>query len=189
MGRIKNCKKGDFVIDLGPDSAAPGAKIVVEAKEEKNYSLADARKEIDTARDNREAQTGLFIFSSRTAPTGLEPFTRLGNDVFVVWDQENPATDTYLQVGFDLAKALCLRAKVQDLAQSEDIGAIDEMILDIEKKANSLEEVAKWAETIKSNAGKIIKSAERVREEIVGQVENLQRHLTNLKDSLSKNNR
>ncbi len=65
-GQIKNCKVGDFVLELGPDCAAAGAKVVVEAKEESGYTLADARKEIEKGRENREAQIGLFIFSRKT---------------------------------------------------------------------------------------------------------------------------
>lgn len=185
VGRIKSCKKGDFVIELGQESAAPGAKVVVEAKEEKKYTLGDARKEIEVARGNRDAQAGLFVFSSVTAPSGLDIFSRLGNDVFVVWDRENPLTDIYLQVGFDLAKALCLRAAMKDSAQSEDIGAIDAVILDIEKSAKSLEEVATWAETIQSNAGKIIDRSKKARQDIVRQVQNLQVRLNDLKSSMS----
>src|SRR3954463_3714058 len=39
-GLIKNCRIGDCLIELGPDSAAPGALIAVEAKEKESYSLA-----------------------------------------------------------------------------------------------------------------------------------------------------
>ena len=88
-GLIKNCKVGDCVVELGPDSAAPGAKIVVEAKEEAGYSLARAREEIETARKNRDADWGLFVFSKKTAPSGLEPFQRYGNDFVVIWDAED----------------------------------------------------------------------------------------------------
>ena len=75
-GQIKNCKVGDFVLELGPDCAAAGAKVVVEAKEEAGYTLADARKEIEKGRENREAQIGLFIFSRKTSPAGIEAFCR-----------------------------------------------------------------------------------------------------------------
>src|SRR3954449_1232144 len=52
-GLIKNCRIGDCLIELGPDSAAPGARITIEAKEMDGYSLAKARDEIETARKNR----------------------------------------------------------------------------------------------------------------------------------------
>ena len=42
-GHIKNCKVGDCVVELGPDSAAPGARIVIEAKEDASSNLTKAR--------------------------------------------------------------------------------------------------------------------------------------------------
>ena len=185
VGKIKHCKKGDFVVELGPESAAPKARIVAEAKEDKSYSLSDARKEIEESRKNREAEIGLFIFSKLTAPSNLDPFCRIGNDVFIVWDQDNPATDIYLQVGFDLSKALCLRARIQSDSQSEDINVIDAVILDIEKNANSLGDVIIWAETIQSNAGKIIDRAKKAKESVVQQVKNLQNRMISLKEFYS----
>jgi len=187
VGVIKNCKKGDFVIELGSESAAEGAKIVVEAKEEKKYSLAEARNEIEEGRKNRESQVGIFIHSQITAPAGLDPFTRLGNDIFFFFYRDNSSTDIFLQVAFDLAKALCCRASLERSAQSEDFSTIDAVILDIEKRAKSLDEVITWGETIQSNAKKIVERAKRAREEIVHQVENLQNRLTDLKASLAKN--
>ena len=71
-GLIKNCKRGDCVVELGPDSAAPAAKIVVEAKEEASYTLPKARAEIEIARKNRDAQIGLFIFSKKLRPRALD---------------------------------------------------------------------------------------------------------------------
>ncbi|HBN78564.1 MAG TPA: hypothetical protein DD473_22690, partial [Planctomycetaceae bacterium] len=45
-GRIKNCKVGDVTIEMGPESAAPGAMIVIEAKDKLKYQIAQAREEI-----------------------------------------------------------------------------------------------------------------------------------------------
>ena len=52
-GRIRNNKKGDVVVLLGPDSAAAGARIVIEAKEDQSYTLQKALAEISEARKNR----------------------------------------------------------------------------------------------------------------------------------------
>ena len=97
-GLIKNCKKGDAVVELGAESAAPGSKVVVEAKEDASYDLKAALAETETARQNREAESGLFVFSKKTAPAGLEPLARYGNDVVVVWDADDVATDTHLRL-------------------------------------------------------------------------------------------
>jgi hypothetical protein len=69
-GLIRNCKVGDCVIELGPESAAPGALVTLEAKEKSNYDLTAARAETEQARKNRGAQVGLFVFSQKTAHAG-----------------------------------------------------------------------------------------------------------------------
>ena len=78
-GRLRNCKKGDCVIELGPETAAPGARIVLEAKQDQSYTLQKALAEIAEARKNRDAGIGVFVFSRRTVPAGiLEPIVRYG---------------------------------------------------------------------------------------------------------------
>ena len=108
-GLIKNCKVGDLVVELGPDCTAAGEKFVVEAKEDASYTLAKARIEIETARKNRGARVGLFLFSAKTAPGGIDMLVRHGEDVFLVWDAEKIESDVILRVGISLAKALCVR--------------------------------------------------------------------------------
>src|SRR5262249_48723680 len=145
---------------LGPDSAAPGSKIVIEAKEEAGVTLARAREEIELARKNRGADWGLFVFSNKTAPAGLEPFQRYGQDLVVVWNAEQPANDVFLKAGVIAARALCFRAERRNDSAKVDFEAIDRAILEIEKRAGNLDEVRKSAETIQSASGKIL---ERVR--------------------------
>ncbi|MDA1212519.1 MAG: hypothetical protein O2955_08375, partial [Planctomycetota bacterium] len=76
-GRLsgKGSKVGDCVIELGPESAAPGTRIVLEAKEVQSYTFNTARDEIAVARDNREAQVGLFVSSRQSSPAGIEALT------------------------------------------------------------------------------------------------------------------
>src|SRR5262249_26491820 len=149
-GLIKNCKVGDCVVELGPDSAAPGSKIVIEAKEECGITLAAARQEIEQARKNRGADWGLFVFSKKTAPAGLEPFQRYGNDFVVIWDAEDAASDVFLKAGLIAARALCFRAQRNTAAAVADFDAIERAVLEIEKRAGNLDEVGKSAGTIKS---------------------------------------
>ena len=61
-GRIPRCKVGDAVIELGPEHAAAGARIVIEAKERRGVDLGKAREEMATARKNRDAGVGIFVF-------------------------------------------------------------------------------------------------------------------------------
>lgn len=159
-GRIKNCKVGDAVVELGPESTAAGARIVVEAKQKAGYSLREARAEIETARKNRDAQIGLFVFSRRLAPTDLEPLTRHGNDLFLVWDPEDTTTDPYFMAALEIARALCVRAEFESEQRMIDFASIEDSVLQIEKRVKNLDQIRTSAQTIRSSSEKIL---ERVR--------------------------
>jgi len=180
-GLVKQCKVGDCVIELGPDSAAAGAKIVIEAKEEEKYTLQRAIAEIDEARKNRDAEWGVFVFSQKTAPAGLDPFRRYGRDFFVIWDAENPVTDVYLKIAIDAARALCFGIQRQCAAQQVDFDVIDKAILEIERRAGNLEEVRKSAETIQSSSAKILDRVRIDRESLEKQVALLREKTADLK--------
>ncbi len=172
-GRIKNCKKGDAVIELGPEHAAAGARIVTEAKEDASYTLQKALAEAEEARKNRDATVGLFVFSACSAPEGLEPLGRYGNDVVLVWDAEDTRSDVVLVAGVSVARALCARGRARSDAEAADFDAIERAILEIEKQARGLDEVTRSAETIKSGSEKILKRAEIMRKAFGDQIETL----------------
>ena len=180
-GLIKNCKVGDFVIELGPDSAAPCSKIVIEAKEKADYSLSDARSEIETGRKNRETQVGLFVFSRRTAPTGIDCVARYGDDVFVIWDAEDAGSDVFLKVALTLAKALCIRAGRQSKTQAADFEAIMAAILEIEKQAQSLDEISKSSDTIRNATERISDRVRISKAKLEKQVEQLKEKFADFK--------
>lgn len=180
-GSIKNCKVGDVVIELGPDSAAPQAQIVVEAKEDASYTIAKAREEIETARKNRNAQVGLFVFSAKAAPSGLEPVARFRNDVLVTWDLENPLTDLFLRIGLTLARALCIRQHQHTESEKADFAAIEEAILEIEKQAGKLGEIETWTKTIENNCTKIRERVEASRKSLERQHNLLNNRIGDLK--------
>lgn len=184
-GRIKNCKKGDAVIELGPEHAAAGARIAAEAKEDASYTLQRALAEIDEARKNRDAAVGLFVFSARSAPAGLEPLGRYGNDVVLVWDAEDPRSDVVLVAGLSVARALCARSRAQSDAEVADFDAIERCILEIEKQARGLDEVTRSAETIKSGSEKILRRAEIMRRAFGEQIETLSENVRDLRHLLA----
>ena len=64
-GLIKNCKVGDAVIHLGPDCAAAGARIVIEAKEEVRV-LASRRRRKKSKRPARTATPSRACSCSRS---------------------------------------------------------------------------------------------------------------------------
>jgi hypothetical protein len=185
-GMIKNCKVGDSVVELGPDSAAPGARIVVEAKEEEGYNLQTALADIDTARKNRDAEIGLFVFSRRTAPDGLDQIARYGDDVVVIWDVDDAASDIYLKLGLSVAKALCTRRVAERAGIDFDFTTVDEAILEITKQVGLLDEIRPWADTIKNNSEKILERLRISREKIQRQADTLADHVSHIKEVMCK---
>ena len=170
-GLIKNNKKGDCVIELGPDTAAPGARIVIEAKQDKSYSLPKALSEIAEARKNRGAGVGVFVFSRRTVPSGItEPLTRYGSDVVVVWDAENPASDAYLTAALSVAKAISAQASGSTSGPEVDAEGLEKAIREVERQAGGLDEITKSAQAIDGHVTKILDRARIVRNGLHRQV-------------------
>jgi hypothetical protein len=155
VGLIKNCKIGDVVLTLGPEHAARGSRIVFEAKQDTTYRLRDALAEIEQGRKNRDAAVGVFVFSQRTAPEQMPPLTRYGDDIVVVWDCEDPATDIVLAAAMSLARALCARAEADRKAIDVDFDRLKGAMLEIEKQLQGLDEIRKNAQSIRNCAGKI----------------------------------
>jgi hypothetical protein len=180
-GLINRCKIGDAVLELGPDNTAAGAKIVLEAKEDAKYNLTRAREEIDQGRKNRDAQIGIFVFSKRTAPDGIEVFARYGDDIFVVWDAEDADTDLYLSVALSLARALSVRKRGEDDLCEVELGAMDRSVLEIEKRAQQLEQIETSCNTIKNSAETIITKSQATRKSLLREVGALQEHIEALK--------
>jgi hypothetical protein len=184
-GQLKGRVVGDIVVELGPESAAPQGKVVFEAKERENYSLDKARAEIELARKNRQAQIGVFVYSKKTAPSHLRSISRIGCDIFVTWDADDPSTDIHLSSAFDIARALCVRQSHLSESATADFSAIDKSINDVEKRADNLDEVQTFAETIHSSSEKILDRVRIDREALKKQVAFLREKVKDLRDITS----
>jgi hypothetical protein len=154
-GVIRNNKKGDMVVTLGPDHAAAGRKIVIESKEDASYGDAKVLAEIDEARRNRGADVGVFVLSRRTSP-GVAGFRRFGNDIIVAWDAEDPTTDVYVAAALSVARALILHSGRSQPLDDVDVAAMQRALANLEKKLEKLDQVARWTETIRNNAENIL---------------------------------
>ncbi len=180
-GVISHCKVGDFVTTLGPDSHAPGARIVWEAKSSKSYNLASALTEMDQARKNRQAQVGVFVFSKEASPDGMEPLARYGSDLVIVWDPEDASTDLFVKTALSLARALAIREAHEAAESTEALNAIEVATRAIEKQLTFVDEVKTQAETIKTNGEKIANRAAKMRLELVERISELDSQLAALK--------
>ncbi|HEY2234858.1 MAG TPA: hypothetical protein VGK01_15410 [Candidatus Angelobacter sp.] len=182
-GNLKGRKVGDAVVELGSECAAGGEKYVLEAKEDATYDISKARPEIETARQNRGAIAGLFVFSRKTAPAGQEPLIRHGNDVFVIWDAEDTRSDVNLKAGMSLAKALCVRQHVARRAEAADFQSLDAAILAVETEVNRLVEIKKLGQIIRGHSGKILEEAQKMEEALEQQIRNLKIGVIGLKQT------
>ncbi len=183
-GAIKLCKKGDHVIELGHDSAAANARIVWEAKEKQSYSLRAALAEIDEARRNRQAQVGVFVFSRKTAPEGLESLQRHGSDVVVVWDAEDGASDLVVRAAYSLARALAVRERRTDLESQEAITEIERAARGIERQIGHLDEVRRWAETVRGHGEKIVDRTSRMADDLRRDVDLLDAQVASMRTAV-----
>jgi hypothetical protein len=181
VGIIPHCKVGDFVTTLGPDSAAPRSRVAWEAKSDKSYDVKSALVELQEARKNRKAQVGVFVFSRESAPSGLEPFSRYGSSLVIVWDPADPSTDLYVKVAYSVARALVVREAHGSAESNQAIRAIEVSTRIIEKQVEYLAQIKTWAETVKSNGEKIVDRSGRMHEALLKAVEDLDQQLLALK--------
>jgi hypothetical protein len=184
-GLMRGRKFGDAVIELNRECLAGGAKIVVEAKEEKDYDVKRALEEIENARKNRDAEIGVFIFSKRVAPTQMEAFTRHGNDILVVWDAEDVATDIWLRAAMSVARALCARKALERDKVVFDTEPIAKAILEIEKQVQLLDEVDQAVGGIRKGSDKIENRLRIARDSFSRQVFTLQQQLETIRERLA----
>jgi len=183
-GTIRNCKKGDIVVEINTEHVAAGSKIVLEAKDDASYNIQSALAEIDEARKNRDAEIGVFVFSTNTAPDGMKTFRRYGKDILVVWDIDNPDSDIFVEVVLSLAKGLCSQAENKDSRSEADIEKMNIAIRDIEKQSGYFDEIITFSETIKKSGDKIINRVMTMRDKIlkqVGMLDHIQEDLKHLK--------
>lgn len=177
-GVIRASKVGDFVLTLGADSAAAGARIVIEAKESASYTIASTIAEGDEACRNRASDICLFVHSARTSPMP-DVLRKYANTVVVRWDADGD--DMALRAGYLVAKALSVRAAVKSGNELESFAVIDKAIEVVRKQIEGFSEINTSAETISSGAGKILNRARIMRGELEKQIEALAEAVTQVR--------
>jgi hypothetical protein len=170
-------KHGDHVVELGPESASPGARVVFEAKTKKGYTIKSALSELAEARKNRDAQVGVIVFDRDSAPDNVERLHRVGCDVLVVWDADDVATDIYLNAAFGLARTLAHRERLASSKQDADFAALDASIEAIAAHLTTLETIEKAARNVKKNGDSILNHAEGMRNALERDVAALRGHV------------
>lgn len=152
-GDRSSCKVGDQVVRFHSESVYAGSSVVIEAKRAENYTMAKALTELELARSNRNAQAGVFVLAKSAAPSGFARFSRCGNDVVVVWDENDEGTDAYLQAAVFLALGLASRHKRGD--DEGNIKALADVEHKIERELKRHEKMRALVETIQKKADEL----------------------------------
>jgi hypothetical protein len=153
VGAKPNCKKGDQVLRFTAESIYAGSTLVVEAKRDGSYSVSKALAEMDVARGNRTATAGVFVLARSHAPAAFPLFARYGQDILVVWDEEDEATDPYLHAAVLLGLALVSQQRRPD--DAGDMQALADVEQRIQKELERLAKMRKLAESIRDDADKL----------------------------------
>lgn len=184
-GLISRRYVGDVVVELGADHVAAGAKVVVEAKAEGNYTTAKMLAELDMAKKNRGAEVGLFVYAARHADEGADPLARHGDDLVVVWDPEDAETDWRVRLAFSVATAMCTRRAAEKAGQAFEFEAVEKAIRAVEKRIEMLAKIEKPAETIRKSSETILEEVGRTRKDLNLQVRRLDEQVAEMKESFT----
>lgn len=185
-GLKPNCKVGDYVITIGPEKVAAGARIVVEAKESASYDLTRSLEEAEVARNNRQAEICVFVHSTRTAPASIPTFQRFGRDLVVRWNPDDDANDVWLEAALMVATALSVKAAAHDKQDAASFEKIDKAIERVRKALEGFEELNTSANTIKGSAEKILNRARLMQETLSTQVQVVVDEIVKVKTSAAK---
>jgi len=180
IGKLKGCKKGDYVLTLSDCKK----KITFDAKDVGSISSTKILEVLVGAIDNREASYGVLIVKSPEAvPKSIGAFNEIGESMLVCAignGDEVTIHDELLIMALRYAKS---RIMAQNSNSKEvDSGLIQEKIENIRKKIGKFR-------TIKSNCTNIEKSTKDIRittqsleDEINDELDSVDRSLENGKE-------
>jgi len=141
-GSVLKSRKGDFVLTLDPGlTRGHDVRVVVEAKD-RPMSLRAIREELREAKENRGAAVGVIVFTPTHAPSGIDPFTVIGSDVYCVVDPESPEP-AFLAAAIRLARLLAL-ATLDEREVEVDAAAIARALAGVREQLEAIK-------TLKSN--------------------------------------
>jgi hypothetical protein len=169
VGSVERCKTGDYVISLSDLSAAPGQKIVVEAKKQQGYRLKDAIDELNLAKENRGAVAGILAFAKGYEPPEVGDFLRVGSDFFVTVDEEclnNDLPLLYFDAAYKVLRAIIVFATRKEEKKELNFEQIRNELESIIALVTRLSELSTKAKTISSNSKFIEETVTELKSEI-----------------------
>ena len=166
---INNAKVGDYVLTLGETSAAPNSKIVIEAKNAKDYTLKKAIEELNVAKKNREADAGIFVFAKGCEPSEIGDFYKTGNDFFITVDKEQLYAEEqllFLDSAYKIIRVMLTASQRKKEANEFDFQLVKTTLEEVIKSAQAISDITTKANTIKNNSVAILDITETLKNDI-----------------------
>jgi hypothetical protein len=152
-GEIPRRKTGDFVAVLGETSGAPGYRMVVEVKNT-TLSSKQAQAELQEAKQNRKAATGVLVFARGTEPPEIGNFRRIGEDFYVTVDRDDLAAGeplVFLEAAYQIARALAVATTRKEAAGQLNLQQIRDQVDALATWSDRLAEMVTKARTIQTS--------------------------------------
>jgi hypothetical protein len=169
---IHKCKIGDHLITLGETTGSPGLRIVVEVKDQ-DYKAKKAIAELQDAKKNRDAVSGIFVFAKGCEPVEFGNFKRIDNDYYCTVEKSALAEDGPFP--FLWAAYRCARVQAVAAVRKEACGK-----LDLERIQQHIDGVAEWvprlaefiakASTVQKSGNTIENTARDIKNDIESRV-------------------
>jgi hypothetical protein len=165
---IHKCKTGAHLITLGETTGAPGLHIVVEVKDQE-YKGKKAIAELQDAKKNREAVSGIFVFSKGCEPVELGNLKRVDNDYYCTVDKSALSEGgplPFLWAAYELARVQAVAAVRKEAAGKLDLERIQQHIDAIAGWVPRLAEIMAKASTVQKSGSAIENTAREIKDDI-----------------------
>ena len=135
---------------------------------DQSLRLKDAIDELQEAKKNREALSGIFVFARGSEPAEVGDFRRIGEDFYVTVDKDDLEAGRpllFFDSAFKIARALTVAA-----VRKADSGE-----LDLETIQSQLDALAAWSDRIADMAtkgGSTIQSSGKLIEQCATELKN-----------------
>jgi len=162
-------KVGDYIITLGNTTAAPGKRIVVEAKKEQDYRMRDALDEIKQAKENRKADCGIFVFTKGYAPPEMGNFKLDGYDFFCTVDEDELAKGKsllFLDAAYQIARINIITRFKKELIGEIDLALIKTKIEGLLVQTQLMSDLITKSQTIQRSGKAIEETALSIKQEL-----------------------
>lgn len=165
---IDRCKTGDHVITLGETTGAPGLRIVVEVKDQA-YKAKKAIAELQEAKENREAVSGIFVFAKGCEPVEFGNFKRVDNDYYCTVDKVILAEGgalPFIWSAYELARVQAVTAVRKEACGKLDLETVQQHIDGIAALVPRLGEIITKAGTVQKSGEFIESTANAIKDDI-----------------------